>query len=70
MTHPFGDLAAPLDKVTRDAIAATVPIPHAMPSQPFSRVRALWLCRREGCCDWNAPDRTECKTCRQPRTEL
>ncbi len=70
MTHPFGDLAAPLDKATRDAIRDTVPIPHSMPSAPFSKVRAKWLCRVEGCGDWNAKESTECRTCHQTRTEL
>lgn len=68
MSHPFDNVS--LDAETRRAIAETVPVSHAMPSQPFSRVRALWLCRNAGCCDWNAPERTHCKSCRAIRAEL
>ncbi len=74
--HPF-DSVVPmhLDKETRDAIAATKPIPHTMPSRPFSAARALWLCRASGCSWWNAPDATHCAgehsghRCNTPRSE-
>jgi hypothetical protein len=70
MTDPLRAPHVPLDRATRLAIAETVPVPHAMPSQPFGRVRALWLCRHNGCAEWNAPDRAHCRTCRSPRSEL
>jgi hypothetical protein len=64
------DMHAPLDRATRQAIADTVPVPHSMPSRPFGPVRALWLCRADGCADWNAPDRRRCRSCNAPREEL
>ena len=68
---PYGalDLRAPLDKRTRDAIANTKPIPHPMPARPFDRSRlALWLCPAcSGWGEWNAPDRTHCRTCHAVR---
>lgn len=54
-----------LDAATRRAIADTVPVPHAMPSAPFGRVRALWLCR--SCSWWTQPDRDSCRACGTPR---
>ena len=45
------------------AIAEITATPQEMPLQPFSEVRALWLCRTHGCSDWNKPDRTHCRTC-------
>ncbi len=68
--HPF-DAPVPfvLDPKTRQDIADTVPIPHSMPARPFSSVRALWLCRAEGCSWWNAPERIRCKECGGPRAE-
>jgi hypothetical protein len=48
-----------LDAVTRRAIADTVPVPYMMPSAPFSRDTALWLCR--ACSHWNLPAVTTCR---------
>jgi hypothetical protein len=61
MTDPLRVPNRRLTKADADAIAAIKPVPHGMPSQPFSRVRALWLCRV--CSWWNAPDRATCKDC-------
>lgn len=42
-------------------IAAIKPTPQELPSAPFSRATALWLCRT--CSWWNAPERQACKDC-------
>jgi hypothetical protein len=40
--------------------------PQELPSAPFSRATALWLCRV--CSWWNASKRTECKECAAVRS--
>jgi hypothetical protein len=47
-------------------IAAIKPTPQELPSAPFSRATALWLCRT--CSWWNAPERTHCKECAAVRS--
>ncbi len=56
-----------LGAATRRDIADTVPVPRMMPSAPFSRALALWLCR--ACSYWNAPHRGACIDCGRERPE-
>lgn len=49
-------------------IAEIQPVPREMPAAPFGPVRALWLCRTEGCSMWNKQERTQCKDCGSVRT--
>lgn len=43
------------------ALAEIKGTPQELPSAPFSRATALWLCRT--CSWWNAPERGACREC-------